>query len=140
MGITNIRFGFLPRAAGGVVQMLGTNVTSGVQPIGPLIRVTSAVGLITCASVIYVSGGNYYVHHANAGFVSQNDFDNALEALGTQAANVSVVYAHNNAQDAGYLQSVNDIIGFGIPAAQMFEIQNITVSQFGISNEGRIGY
>jgi hypothetical protein len=137
MGITNIRFGFLP-TAGAVNEQLGTHAVSGIRPIGALPRVTHSVGLITCASVIYVLGLNYYVHHANAGHVALGDFNAASAALGGIPS--SVVYAHLGAQDPGYLASVNAIIGWGIPAAQTFEIENLEVGMFGINNQGRFGY
>lgn len=138
MGIANLRFGCL---VGAPSQNLVTHQASGVQPIGPVPQITRSIGLITCASVIYVLGANYYVHHANAGVESAAAFGLAIAALGAPPlGGVTVFYAHNNAQDAGYIASVAAIAGYGIPAGNIYEIENLAMSQFGINNEGRLGY
>ena len=79
------------------------------------------------------------MHHANAGHVSIADVNNALLALGAPAASVIVIFAHPGASDPGYLASINTIAGQGIPAANIVEIPNLVVAQFGINNLGQIG-
>ena len=139
MGITNIKFGFL--VATDVTEELGTHANSGVRPIGDAARVTRSIGLLTCASVIYITDANYYVHHANAGDENQGNYNDAIQTLGNpDPAGVRVIYAHPNAQDEEYQNSVNQIVTFGIPAGNVFEIANLEFGRFGINNQGRLGY
>ena len=137
MNIANITFGYLQ----GISNVLRTGERSGVKAIagGPM-SVTRSGGLFTCASVMYISKSNYYVHHANAGDERLNDFQTATQALGAPLNDVSVVYAHPNQHDAEYRKSVNQIISWGVPAAQVLEIANLPFNSFGINNEGRLGY
>lgn len=49
---------------GAVKESLGTKGMSGKRLIGADSRATRSVGLMTCASVIYVFGNSYFVYHA----------------------------------------------------------------------------
>lgn len=141
MGLTNtIKFGAL-QTPGAVNESVLTNHNSGVRAIGAVPRITRATGLMTCSSIIYVSGASYYLHHANAGTVTIADINAAINALGNPApANVSVVFAHNNPQDHHYSADVVLLTGMGIPAAQIFEVENLEFPMFGINNQGQLGY
>jgi len=118
---------------------------SATQIIGPVAGITRAVGLITCASVIYVSTDPNaaplaWVSHSNAGHVSAIDVATALASLGAPPpASVLVIFAHPGASDAGYLASIATIAAAGIPANSIVEIPNLIVPQFGINNLGQIG-
>lgn len=129
---------------GGPGNNLGVNATA-AAPIGPVAGVTRAFGLITCASVIYVStnvaaAAAAWVHHANAGHVGIADVNAAIVALGNPpVASILVIFAHPGAQDAGYNASIATIAAQGIPANNIVEIPNLLVPQFGINNLGMIG-
>ncbi|MFL6674169.1 MAG: hypothetical protein ACJ8LG_12880 [Massilia sp.] len=114
-------------------------------PIGIAASITRAFGLITCASVIYTSthaaaAAGAWVHHANAGHVAAVDVANAIAGLGgPPPASLLVIFAHPGASDPGYLASIATITGAGVPAANVVEIPNLVVPQFGINNLGWIG-
>ncbi len=119
---------------------LGTHATHFLaEGSGPCI--VRAVGLLTCASVIYYNNaGDAYVHHANAGDVGQGDFNSDIAALGGVAGNVWVVYAHNNNTDNGYQATLTDIVNWGVATNHVTEVTNLRVPGFGINNLGWVGY
>ena len=107
--------------------------------------VVRAFGLITCASVCYTNTTNAvsYVYHANAGAISQASFDTAITAIGAGTApyaSVFVVYAHPNASDPEYQESVHPLVSWGVPTEQVVEISNLFAPQFGQNNLLQIGY
>lgn len=128
----------------GVGNQLGVHATAFI-PISMVAAITRAIGLVTCASVIYASTHplappGAWVHHANAGHVAVGDVNNALVGLGgPPPATVIVIFAHPGAHDPGYAASILTITGQGIPVANVVEIPNLVVGQFGINNLGMIG-
>ncbi|WP_295942136.1 hypothetical protein [uncultured Xanthomonas sp.] len=128
----------------GAGNNLGVNA-SAVQNICTVPGITRAYGLITCAAVIYVSNHPHalpcaWVHHANAGYVATHEAAAALVSLGgPPPASVLVVFAHPGASDPGYMTSIGNIVGAGIPANNIVEIPNLIVPQFGINNLAQIG-
>lgn len=135
--------GPLPYLNGAGVN-LGVNATA-LAAIGPVAQVTNAFGLITCASVIYASTdpaavAGAWVHHANAGHVAVGDVTAAIAALGNPpAGSILVIFAHPGPHDPGYAGSIATIVAQGIPAANVVEIPNLLIPQFGINNLGWIG-
>ena len=117
------------------------------QALAPVAGATISVGLITCASVIYVSthpGANAlaHVHHANAAHVAVGDVLAARAALGMPPwGTIQVIFAHQNgAGDPGCAASMLTIVNQGVPANNIIEIPNLIVGQFGINNLGQIGF
>lgn len=111
----------------------------------PAVEVVRSFGLITCASVCFVNAGSTtgYVFHANAGHVSNADFLTAMTAIGAGAGpynHVYIAYAHPNASDGGYQQSIASLVGWGIPTNNIVEITNLFLPQFGMNNLFQIGY
>ena len=134
-------FGF-PVSNGGATQNVLTNGTFFLAAGSPA-TVVRSVGLLTCASVIYYNAaGAAYIHHANAGDVSAANFATAIGAggLNTAAGNIWIIYAHNNASDAGYQATLNDFVLWGVPTNHITEITNLANGSFGINNAGWIGY
>lgn len=123
---------------------LGVNETA-FNPITRVAGITRAIGLITCASVIYTSSYRFaaegaWVHHANAGHVTHADVNNALVGLGNpRPSTVLVIFAYPRAHGLGYAASISTIISRGIPAKNVIEIPNLIIPQFGINNLGMIG-
>lgn len=122
---------------------LGTHQTALVN-ISPVAQITRAVGLITCAAVIYVSDDEgavaaTWIHHANTGLVTAGNVAEALAGLGhPPPASVMVIYAHPG-NDNNYADSINVIAGQGINANNIVEIPNLPFSFFGVDNLARIG-
>lgn len=136
--------GSIPFLRGQITNNLGTNQTA-IVPIANANNLTRAVGLITCASVIYVSTNPNalavaYVHHAGSGHLAPQDIINAWNALGTPPWNtILVVFAHPNAKDGGYADSIANLMAQGIPNNNIVEIENLTTGCYGINNLGQIG-
>ena len=129
---------------GGVGTNLGVNAAA-LNNIGPVDQITKAYGLLTCASVIYLSTSpaavaGAWVHHANAGHVGGGDVNTAIARLGNPpAASILVIFAHPGNHDNGYAQSIATIVASGILANNVVEIPNLIIPQFGINNLGCIG-
>jgi hypothetical protein len=133
-------FGFPFLGGGGLTHDLYTNATH-LLPAGSPATVVRAVGLMTCASVIYYSNaGAAYIHHANAGDVTAANFNTALAALGIAAANAWIIYAHNKPTDPGYQASLASFVVWGVPANNITEITDLFYPNFGINNFGWLGY
>ena len=139
-------------APGGPLPILnGQNATSlapkqaGLVNIEMAAECTQAIGLLTCAAVIYASthaaaAPAAWVHHANVGHVTINDVNAALHGLGgPQPASVVVIFAHPGPSDPGYVASINTIVAQGILAANVVELPNLIAGNFGINNLGMIG-
>lgn len=136
---------FLPRPTRGMQQtFLYTHQTATVVIDNNQQRQVRAVGLSSCAVVIYASSDqtNYnqaWIHHANAGDVSNNDVLNAINAIGNPPINsIVVIFAHPGPHDDGYQDSINIIALAGVAANNIVEIENSN-SVFGIDNNGYIG-
>lgn len=126
-----------------------TNLTPGqgapIQLNLENLTVVRSIGLITCASICYVYSlsGMGYVYHANAGVISNNSFVTAMQELGVQGGelgSVFIAFAHPEATDNGYQQSLNDLQNWGIPANNIVEITNLLIPQFGLNNQLQVGY
>src|SRR5688572_8471390 len=72
-----------PSAGSTNATNLLTNQSAGIV-ISPNAQVVRSVGLITCASVIWLgqTSATGYVYHANSGNVPQAEFNNAIAATG----------------------------------------------------------
>lgn len=123
---------------------VGTNQTAIVQ-IANANNLTKAVGLITCASVIYVSTDPNalavaYVHHAGSGYLAPQDIIDARNVLGNPPWNtILVIFAHPKPTDGGYADSIASLNALGIPNNNVVEIDNLTTGCYGINNLGQIG-
>ena len=110
----------------------------------PLDEVTRATGLHTCASVCYLNGTNglAYVYHSNVGHLSFVEFRVAMVAIlaGVNYANVYIAYAHRQPTDHGYQQNIDDLVAWGVPAANIVEITDLFLNEFGMNNYLQIGY
>jgi hypothetical protein len=137
----NISFPLLgnPPATNSLGPGQGMVIAAGAVP-----QVNRSIGLITCASVCYVNTANNtgYVYHANAGDVPHGDFVTAMGAIGAVPpyGTVYIAYAHPNATDQGYQQSIQDFVNWGVPTNQIVEITHLFVGQFGTNNQLQIGY
>jgi hypothetical protein len=124
----------------------GTNLITGQSApitLGGAPPIVRSIGLVSCASACFVNGanGHGYVYHANVGAISNAAFNNAMHAIGAPPyANVYVALAHPNASDAGYQQSVTDMIAWGIPTNNIVEITNLSLNMFGLNDSLQIGY
>lgn len=136
--------GAIPHLQGEITNYLGTRDRAIVQ-IGNERNLTSSFGLNTCASVIYMSTHPHapavaYVHHANAGHLSDEDITVARDALGNPPWNtILVIFAHPRPTDNGYVDSLQNLINHGIPDNNIVEIAELSLSNYGINNLGQIG-
>lgn len=136
--------GPIPFLRGQTTNEVETNRTA-IVPIATANNLTRAVGLITCASVIYVSTAPNalaiaYLHHANAGYLAPQDIIDAGNALGNPPWNtILVIFAHPKATDKGYADSITSLIAQGIPNTNIVEIENLITGCYGINNLGQIG-
>jgi hypothetical protein len=138
----NIIFSLFPRIPN--THNLGQGQGRPVRE-SPIAEVTRSIGLISCASVCYLNTANNlaYVFHANTGAVSQGQFMAAMVAIdsgGPTHATVNIAYAHQNANDQGYQDTINDLQGWGVPPNNIVEITHLLVNQFGMNNLLQIGY
>jgi len=137
--------GPLPQLPAGAVTNLGPSGTH-LLPIAVAPAKAVAIGLITCASVIYASTdpgafAGTFIHHANAGHVGHGDVTAARAALGNPPwTSVIVVFAHPGPQDPGYNASIATIAAPGVLPNNIVEIPNLTAGQFGVNNLGQIGF
>ncbi len=133
----------------GNLHALGTHDAGLLQFGGDLSRML-AVGMTSCASVIYVSThpnapAVAWVHHANTGTLTYGDVATALTHLGILSihqgvASVFVIYAHPKPTDSGYAQGVGVLVSNGIPPDNIVEIDELKNSSFGINSHGQIGF
>lgn len=136
--------GPVPLVPGATTKNIGVN-DAAVVPIGAVHNLTRAMGLITCASVIYRStnpaaNAVAYVQHINAGAITVEDVGTAIASLGNPPLNsIYVIYAHPNPTDGGYTEAIGVLAGQGIPAANIIEIENLGFQFYGINNLGQIG-
>lgn len=137
--------GPLPQLPNNNYQCISTNQTYDV-PIGTANIQAKAVGLITCACVIYVStwpnaNAIAHLHHAPSGLITNRDINTALAALGNNIpmGSVYVIYAHPNAHDDGYQDSINTLINRNINTNNIIEICELNSGTFGVNNLGQIG-
>ena len=106
---------------------------------------TRAVGLLTCAAVIYVStdpgaAAAAWVHHAGAGCVDAGHVVTARHQLGNPPwASILVIFAHPGPGDEGYNASMIKMLAQGILTNNIIEIPNLLGGRFGICNRGHIG-
>lgn len=107
-------------------------------------RIVTTSFLLTCAAVVYLNTQNKtaYVYHANAGYIHDGAFREAMNAIqaGTNYRNVLVLYAHPNGLDQIYEQSINDLIRYGIPDGNIVEIYDLMIPYFAINNFLQVGY
>lgn len=104
-------------------------------------EVVRATNLLSCASVCYVSpGGIGYVYHANAGNITYDQFQAAINAVKDKAKNVYVAYAHQNNTGSGYQSIIGDLINWGVSTNKIIEITNLFINKFGMNNSFQIGY
>lgn len=122
---------------------LGEGQGMAVQ-MSPMDEVTRATGLHSCASVCYLNAANglAYVYHANAGSVSFAEFRAAMVAIvaGVNYGTVYIAYAHRQGTDHSYQQNINNLIAWGVPAANIVEITDLFLNEFGMNNHLQIGY
>jgi hypothetical protein len=125
---------------------LGKNQAA-LQPFaGPPGSKTVVINLITCAAVLYASpdpaaAAGIWIHHADAGAVSGNDVDTALQNLGDPPPDsVLVVFAHETAPDPDYNASFSTMMDRGIDKDSIIEIPNVFAGQFGADNLGQVGF
>jgi hypothetical protein len=118
-----------------------------LQPFaGPPESKTVVINLITCAAVLYTSTdpaarAGIWIHHAQAGDVSRNDVDTALQNLGNPPPDsVLVVFAHQGRPDPSYDQSFSTMVDRGIDDHSIIEIPNVFARQFGADNFGQLGF
>ena len=111
---------------------------------------TSAIGLITCASVTMVSFNPNdppvaSVFHANAGVVSNNDLNQMRVAISTNPQNlvawqdIGVVYAIARAWDNNYQAEITNMQNIGIQNNRIAWLENIPIGVFGINSFGHVG-
>lgn len=99
-----------------------------------------AVGLITCATVLYEGNERVWIHHASSGCVSGEDVQLAFDKLECSSPDkVSVIFAHPNSADSGYTQSINTILSAGVSAQHLIEVSELSRGSFGVDNLGHIG-
>lgn len=142
--IAGHNIGPIPFVNGGITTALGVNQDA-VVPIDINHNLTRAVGLITCACVIYVStdpeaNAVAVVQHINSGVLNLENIGQASAALGNPPANsIYVIYAHRNFTDGGYQGAINLLVNHAIPENHIIEIENLHFDFFGINNLGQIG-
>jgi hypothetical protein len=112
------------------------------QDIGTTVGSTKAMGLLSCAAIIYWAPGATcaLVHHAFVGNITSGGVFHAIKQLRVAANNILVIYAHPNPQDKGYtddFQKITDETEIG--PNNVVEIPNLPVGQFGINNYSQIG-
>jgi hypothetical protein len=136
--------GPMPTGLGGVPTTWLTTGLSAAQNIGIVAGKTVAVGLSSCASVIYAStdpaaNAIIWVHHVNAGAVTAAHVNQARLQLGNPPwATIFVVYGHAGIQDPGYLAAIKVIQNQGIPANNIVEIPQLV--NLGVNNLGQLGF
>jgi hypothetical protein len=125
---------------------LGKNQAA-LQPFaGPPGSKTVVINLLTCAAVLYASTdpaatAGIWIHHADAGAVSRNDVDTALQNLGDPPpGSVLVVVALERRPDPNYDESFRTMVGRGISDDSIIVIPNVFGSQFGADNLGQLGF
>jgi hypothetical protein len=124
----------------GASTPLVTGVGSAIQFDGNE-RVVRAVGLSTCASVVFLNAtqGRAYVYHAPSGTVSSQEFGYARQAAGGGLDSLYVVLAHVDGP-SGYEKTLGQFEDWGVPANQMVEISNLGGTSFGLNNMLQLGY
>lgn len=112
--------------------------------MSPLDEVTRATALHSCAAVCYLNttNGLAYVYHANAGSVSFAEFRIAMVAILAEVnyGAVLIAYAHRQPTHHTYQQTINDFVAWGVPAANIVEITDLFLNEFGMNNYLQIGY
>jgi len=139
----NVPFPTLGSPPGAVTNLgpgQGVTIQAGLAP-----EVVRSFGLITCASVCYVTTASTtgYVYHANAGAIPNGSFNAAMAAIGAAGPPynaVYVAYAHQNATDQGYQQTLGDLVNWGVPTNNIVEIEWLFLPQFGMNNLLQLGY
>ena len=104
-----------------------------------------ALGLITCAAVIFVSTDAHahagaYVYHAKSGTIPGGTVQTARAALGNPPiGSLLVIYTFPKPTDPNYVADAQSIVNAGVPAANVIFASNLAASQFGISSACFVG-
>lgn len=146
-GLLQLLSSINPPASIAFPSLGNTNATSlltgqtATYTVNNVARVVRSVGLMTCASIIFLSqNGKGYVLHANAGGISQEQFNAAIQAMEGNAGTTYIVYAHPDNNDPGYTESLNDMVTWGANTNNIAEITNLAITNFGVNNLSQVGF
>ncbi len=101
-----------------------------------------AVNLQGCAAVIFASAesATAYIYHAFSGIVPKQEFDKAMQALGSVAlASVYVIYTFPRASDSNYVAEASKLVLYGIPAKNVIYAPELPLGVFGITSQTILG-